>query len=70
MELSDLVDQVAGFDKATPKDQIKLFAWWIHIHKGKELFDPTDIRRCYEAVHMLQQAIATYLTGWPPPKTS
>ncbi len=61
MELNDLVDQVPSFDSASPKEQIKLFAWWIHTQVRKELFDASDIRNCYEVLHMSQQAIATYL---------
>lgn len=62
MDLKDLVARVAGFDDASPKEQIKLFAWWLHTDGGKELFGPTDIRACYDALHMSQQAIATYLS--------
>jgi hypothetical protein len=62
MELTDLVNQVSGFDRAAPKEQIKLFAWWLHTHGGKELFGPAEIRGCYNKLHMSQQAVATYLT--------
>jgi hypothetical protein len=62
MLLQDLVAQVPAFDGAAPKEQIKLFAWWLHTHRGKELFGPNDIRACYDALHMSQHAIATYLT--------
>jgi hypothetical protein len=62
MILQDLVEQASAFDRAPPKEQIKIFAWWLHTHKEKELFGPNDIRACYDALHMSQQAIATYLT--------
>jgi hypothetical protein len=62
MELPDLVAQVPGFDTSPPKDQIKLFAWWLHTHRAIELFGPADIRGCYDKLHMSQQAIATYLS--------
>jgi len=61
MELRDLVEQVSNFDTASPKEQIKLLAWWLHTHQAKDLFGPGDIRACYDSLHMLQQAIATYL---------
>src|SRR4051794_27358465 len=62
MELPDLVAQVPEFDAAPPKEQIKLFAWWLHTHRAMQLFGPADIRDCYDKLHMSQQAIATYLT--------
>jgi hypothetical protein len=62
MELQELVEQVPGFDAATPKDRIKLFAWWLHIHGGKELFGAVDIRGCYDKLHIDEPpALATYL---------
>jgi len=63
MELADLVDQVAGSDTAAPKDKIKLFAWWIHTHVGKEFFGPAEIRNCFDSLHIDEPAaLATYLT--------
>jgi hypothetical protein len=63
MQLTELVEQVSGFDGAPPKERIKLFAWWLHIHGGKELFGPTDIRACYAKLHIDEPpALATYLT--------
>jgi hypothetical protein len=63
MELRDLVDQVSGFDRAAPKDKIKLFAWWVHTHGGKEFFGPAEIRWCYTALHVDEPpALATYIS--------
>jgi len=63
MQLHELIEQVPGFDAAAPKEQIKVFAWWLHTHGGKELFGPVDIRGCYDKVHIKEPpAIATYLT--------
>jgi hypothetical protein len=63
MQLQELVDQVLGFDAATPKEQIKLFAWWLHVHQGKDLFGPADIRACYANLHIEEPtALATTLT--------
>jgi hypothetical protein len=46
-----------------PKEKIKLFAWWLHTHAGKELFSPADIRGCYDRLHIDEPpALATYLT--------
>jgi hypothetical protein len=52
MQLQELVDQVAGFDTLATKEKIKLFAWWLHTHGGKELFGPSDIRWCYTTLHI------------------
>ena len=63
MRLRDLVDQVSAFDTAAPKEQIKLFAWWLHVHNGKELFGPAEVRNCYATLHVDEPpALATYLT--------
>jgi len=63
MQLHELVEQVPGFDAAAPKEKIKLFAWWLHAHGGKEQFGPVDIRGCYDKLHIDEPpALATYLT--------
>jgi len=63
MQLQELVDQVAACDGAAPKEKIKLFAWWLHTHRGKEFFGPADIRGCFSKLHMDEPpALATYIT--------
>jgi hypothetical protein len=63
MKLSELVEQVAEFDTAAPKERIKLFAWWIHVHGGREFFGPADIRACFDNLHIDEPpALATYLS--------
>jgi hypothetical protein len=63
MELADLIDQVSGFDTTAPREQIKLFAWWLHVHNGAELFGPAEVRSCYAKLHVDEPpALATYLT--------
>lgn len=63
MQLQDLIEQVAGFDAAVPKEKIKLFAWWLHTHGGKELFSPAEIRNCYDTLHINEPpALATYVS--------
>ena len=47
MELPDLVNQVNGFDEAAPREKIQLFAWFLHAHRDKEVFDNADIRGCF-----------------------
>jgi hypothetical protein len=63
MRLEELVEQVLRFDEAAPKEQIKVLAWWLHTHEGKELFGPGDVRVCYDRLHINEPpALATYLT--------
>src|SRR5947209_5413748 len=63
MQLNELVEQVPRFDSAAPKEKIKLFAWWLHTHGGKELFGAAEIRGCYDKLHIDEPpALATYLT--------
>ncbi|PJG50198.1 hypothetical protein CVM73_37735 [Bradyrhizobium forestalis] len=62
MLLEDLISQVAGFDTQSPREKMCLFAWWLHVHGGKELFEPNDIRRCYDKLHLSQINIARNLT--------
>lgn len=61
MELADLVGQVAEFDAASPREKMRLFAWWLHVHGGKETFQPSDIKDCYDKLHLSQINIAMNL---------
>src|SRR5260221_392278 len=63
MQLQELIEQAADFETAAPKDRIKLFAWWLHTHGGKEFFGPADIRQCYAKLHVDEPpALATYIS--------
>jgi hypothetical protein len=63
VQLQELVDQVSAFDTAAPREQVKLFAWWLHVHDGKESFGPAEVRTCYAKLHINEPpALATYLT--------
>jgi hypothetical protein len=62
MDLADLVNQVSGFDAATPGEKIRLFAWFLHTHRGMETFGTSDIRSCYEKLHLSPPNVAMYLT--------
>lgn len=61
MLLADLVNQVANFDAAAPREKIRLFAWYLHVHGSKDLFEPSDIKACYDKLHMSQINIALNL---------
>jgi hypothetical protein len=61
MLLEDLVSQVADFDAQSPREKMRLFAWWLHVHAGKELFEAGDVKRCYDNLHLSQINIAMNL---------
>lgn len=61
MELPDLVNQVSGFDEAGPREKIRLFAWFLHAHRDKEVFDNADIRGCFAQLHLIDPNVAKYL---------
>ena len=51
MQLEDLKRGVPGFEDLSHPDRIKLFAWYLHTHAGRERVDVDSIRRCYEQLH-------------------
>jgi hypothetical protein len=61
MELANLVNQVSGFDKLTPRDKIKIFAWFLHTHRKQETFDNAAIKTCFVELHMADPNVAQYL---------
>ncbi len=61
MELAELVNQFDGFDAAAPREQIQLFAWFLHTHRRQDIFNNADIRACYSNLHMTDPGVSTYL---------
>ena len=61
MELRELAQQVKEFDALPPREKIRLFAWHLHTHKGKSLFDNAAIRGCYDEFHLAAPNVAQYL---------
>jgi hypothetical protein len=51
VQLDDLKRAVPGFDELSHPERIKLFAWYLHTHAGRERVDVESIRRCYEQLH-------------------
>jgi hypothetical protein len=58
MELSDFIAQIPNFHEFTPREKIRLFAWHLHVHKGKEFFDNADVRDCFNKVHVRDPNVA------------
>jgi hypothetical protein len=61
MELSELVEQVVGFDKLPPRDRIRLFAWYLHTQKSQEHFGSDHIRALYKELHMVPDDVGKYV---------
>ncbi len=52
MELTDLTTHVPNFGSLSHVERVKIFGWYLHVHRGKEHFNTTDIRQCHEALHL------------------
>jgi hypothetical protein len=61
MELVDLINKVSGFDQLSPRDKIKIFAWFLHAYRDRETFDNTAIRACFAELHLADPNVAKYL---------
>jgi hypothetical protein len=61
MNLGDLVSQVEDFDAKSPREKMRLFAWYLHVYGEKERFEPNDIKACYDHLHLSQINIAMNL---------
>ncbi|NSZ63021.1 hypothetical protein G6L16_006675 [Agrobacterium tumefaciens] len=61
MELSEFVQQVEGFDSLTPKEKIKIFAWFLHVHKSTAAFDNEMMRNCFKQLHINTPDVSVYL---------
>ncbi|MFK4657043.1 hypothetical protein ABIF97_006977 [Bradyrhizobium japonicum] len=62
MELADLVNnQVSGFEALQPREKIKLFAWFLHTYRKREVFDNAAVRACFAELHLADPNVAKYL---------
>lgn len=50
--LSDILEQIPDIDRWSHPDKIKLFGWYLHVHKAQRRFSTADLRTCYDAVHL------------------
>src|SRR6266516_6894913 len=48
MDLKEFIGQIPGFAGWSHPEKIKLFGWYLHVHKKQERFSTADIRKCYE----------------------
>jgi len=61
MQLRELVEQVADFDKLPPRDKIRLFGWFLHTHKSMEHFGSDNIRACFKELHLVPGEVGKYI---------
>jgi hypothetical protein len=62
MTLAELVQGISGFGSWNHVERIKLFAWHLHTHKGREYFGASDVKQCYEDLHLQEPtSIAPFL---------
>lgn len=60
MQLHELVDQVKGFNALSPRETIRLFSWWLHVHGGRETVHNDALRKCYDELHIPAPNVAMY----------
>jgi hypothetical protein len=51
MQLSELKQVVADLANKSHYDRVKIFGWWLHVHKSQATFTGADIAKCYDALH-------------------
>jgi hypothetical protein len=61
MQLKELANQVAEFDKLPPREKIRLFGWYLHTYKGQEHFGSDHIRALYKELHMVPDDVGKYV---------
>lgn len=61
MQLTDLTSHVPNFTGLSHVERVKVFGWFLHTDRGQQQFTTTDIRRCYEALHLEVPNIADIL---------
>jgi hypothetical protein len=51
MELAALKEAVPGFADKTHYEKIKIFGWWLHVHKSQATFTGADVAKCYDGLY-------------------
>jgi hypothetical protein len=51
MDLAALKEAVPGLADKSHYDKIKIFGWWLHVHKARLSFTGADIGKCYADLH-------------------
>jgi hypothetical protein len=53
VNIQDLGRTIPSLSEKPHADKIKLFGWYLHAHRRKQHFQPADIGKCYEALHLV-----------------
>jgi hypothetical protein len=61
MELSEFISRLPNFGALTSYEKIHLFAWYLHTHRGADVFDNAAIRSCFVEVHAVCPDVSVYL---------
>lgn len=61
MRIKDFIAQVADFYNLVPREQIQIFAWYLHTHRAMEAFANSDIRACFREVDAAVPDVTVYL---------
>lgn len=56
MTLKELVRSIPNLAKLSHPDKIKIFGWYLHTYGGKERFDLSAVRGCYNALDLQPSA--------------
>jgi hypothetical protein len=62
VSLNEFVKNVAGFNSWSHADKIRFFAWFVHHHKGQDRFSSSDIKGCYDLLHLEKPNISQFLS--------
>jgi hypothetical protein len=52
MELEEFRQLVPDLSEKSHNQKIKLFGWYLHVHKQITHFQPSDIGKCYDTLHI------------------
>lgn len=52
MRLEDLKQAIPGLSKKSHADKIIIFGWYLHSQKGMAHFQPADVKKCYDELHL------------------
>ena len=61
MQLTEIVAEVQSFESLQPREQIKLFGWFLHTYSNAPSFDNDAIRGCFRQLHMVMPDVHKFL---------
>jgi hypothetical protein len=56
MDLVALKQAVPSLADKSHYDKIKIFGWWMHVHKSKASFTAAEVGKCYDELHFARPA--------------